>query len=388
MEQLLQDKSKHAASFSLSGSWGFIDLLRDANARILTITAIAVALAWVPPAVLSALRGGAAFVSFLTDYASQSRFLIILPVLILAAPNLHKRLAMVAHHFGIFVRENQLSKFHTSWTSFERLRNSGVAQAMIVLLTYATAVSLGQNLSPEGAEVVSWWKGGGGGFRWFSPAGTWALLTSYPILLFFTLLWLWRQLLWTRFMRSTARLDLRLIAAHPDCLGGLGFLEASLRGQIPFSFCLGAGLAGAVANRVLHNGQKLTAFGYVAAAVVGTVLFVCVAPYFTFTPVLMRVRHQALLRYGVFARAAGEQFEIKWLEQPRNLNQDVLDAADFSALYDLYGVVKNVNAIFILPVSRVDLYVLIAVAFVPAIPVVIASIPIDTVARAAIKMLF
>lgn len=387
MEQLLQDKSKHAASFSLSGSWGFIDLLREANARILTITAIALALAWVPPALLSALRGGAAFISFLTDYASQSRFLIILPVLILAAPNLNKRLAMVAHHFGIFVRQNQLSKFHTSWSSFERLRNSGVAQAMIVLLTYAVAISLGQYLSPEGAELVSWWKGGGG-FRWFSPAGTWALFISYPILLYFTLLWLWRQLLWTRFMRSTARLDLRLIAAHPDRLGGLGFLEASLRGQIPFSFCLGAGLAGAVANRVLHNGQKLTAFGYLAAAVVVAVLLVCVAPYFTFTPLLMRVRHRALLQYGAFARAAGEQFEMKWLEQPRNLGEDVLDAADFSALYDLYGVVKNVNAIFILPVSRVDLYVLIAVAFIPAIPVIIGSIPIDTVVRADIKMLF
>ena len=47
-------------------------------------TAAAVAVAWVPLAVLSAFRGGITFRSFLTDYATQSRFLIVIPVLILA----------------------------------------------------------------------------------------------------------------------------------------------------------------------------------------------------------------------------------------------------------------------------------------------------------------
>ncbi len=35
-------------------------------------------------------------------------------------------------------------------------------------------------------------------------------------------------------------------------------------GQIPFSFCLGVGLAGAVANQVLHAGHQLTAFRFLA----------------------------------------------------------------------------------------------------------------------------
>ena len=62
--------------------------------------------------------------------------------------------------------------------------------------------------------------------------------------------------------------------------------------------------------------------------------------------------------------------------------------ADFSAVNDLYGVVSNVNDVSVLPVSRVDLYGLFAAAFVPAIPVVIGSVPFDVVARGAIKMLF
>jgi hypothetical protein len=387
MTQLLQSDSKRVEPSLLDNPWGFLDLLHGASEHLVILTALAVAVTWIPLAVLSALRGGTTFLSFLTDYASQSRFLIILPVLILGGPSLHKRVARVAHHLEDFVQESRLSTFNANWASFERLRNSIIAKVVMVLLTYSLVVWLGQYLSPQGAEIMDWWKGAGG-FGWFSPAGTWALLVSYPIAAFFTLLWLWRQLLWTRFMWNTARLGLRLIAAHPDGVGGIGFVESALRGQQPFSFCLGAALAGAVANRMFHHGQKLTSFGAVAAVLVGAVLLVCVAPYFTFTPALTQMRRSGLLKYGGFARTAGEHFEKKWLERPEGINQDVLMVADFSAVNDLYGVVRNVNDVSVLPVGRVDLYGLFAAAFVPAIPVVIGSVPFDVVARGAIKMLF
>ena len=387
MTQLLQSDSKRVHSSPLDNPWRFLDLLHGASEHLIILTALAVAVSWIPLAVLSALRGRTTFLSFLTDYATQSRFLIILPVLILGAPSLHKRLARVARHLEDFVPESQLSACNAGWASFERLRNSNIAKGAMVLLIYALVIWLGQYLSPQGAEIVDWWKGPGG-FRWFSPAGTWALFVSYPIPAFFTLLWLWRQLLWTRFMWATARLDLRLIAAHPDGVGGIGFFETALRGQQPFSFCLGAALAGAVANRMFHHGQKLTSFGDVAALLVGAVLLICVAPYFTFTPVLMQMRRSGLLKYGGFARTVGEHFEKKWFGRSESLNQDVLMVADFSALNDLYGVVRNVNDVRPLPVGRFDLFGLFAAAFVPAIPVVIGSVPFDVVAQGAIKLLF
>jgi hypothetical protein len=387
MTPLLQDSSGHVSTVMPGRPRRFLDLLEGASPRLLTLTAIAVAICWVPPAFLSALRGGAVFLSFLTDYASQSRFLIIVPLLMLAAPDVHKRVARVEQYLEQFVRESQLSMFQESWASFNSVGNSAIIKVAISLLTYAVAIWLGRNLSSEGVEIVDWWRGSGG-FRWFSPAGTWALFVSYPILVFLTLLWLWRQLLWTRFMWSTARLDLRLVAAHPDGLGGIGFVESALRGQQPFSFCIGTALAGAVANRMFHHGQKLTSFVDVAAVLVGAVLLVCVVPYFAFTPALLHMRRDGLLKYGGFARAAGEQFEQKWLNRPVSLNQDVLMVEDFTAMEDLYSVVSNVNEVSALPVSRLDLYGLFAAAFVPAIPVVIGSVPFDVVARAAMKMLF
>ncbi len=345
-------------------------------------------LAWLPLAVLSASRGGATFLSFLTDYASQSRFLIILPVLILAEPPLGQRLALVAHRFEAdLVPRDQWPQFQAAWSSCEKLRDANLARVLIVILTYATAAFLSQYLSPSGSEFVSWWKGGPG-FRTFSLAGTWAFFASYPILVYFTYLWLWRQFLWARFLRSTTQLKLALVAAHPDHLGGLGFLEASILGQIPFSFCLGVGLAGAVANQVLHQGRQLLAFRFLGLALIVGVLLFCVGPYLFFIRTLLQMRREGMLSYGAFARAVGEQFEKQWLHQADSLTEEVLLVPDFSTTADLYAVVHNIDDIRILPVGAVDLYAIVIVALIPALPVVIAAIPFNTLIRAAMRLLF
>jgi len=386
MNQPAPDPSAQLAAYSLNRPWRFLDLVHGATPQMVRLTAIAVVVAWVPLAILSALSGGAAFVSFLTDYATQSRFLIILPVLILAAPSVDERHRIVAHHLEGFVREHQLPNFRASWSSFERLRRSRIAAVLLAGITCAMAIGLGDYLGPGGAEIVSWWKGEGS-FRWFSLAGTWGLFVSYAILVFFTLLWLWKQLLWVRFLRSVACLDLRLIAVHPDCLGGLGFLEGSLRGQLPFSFCIGVALSGAVANRVFHHGQALTGFGYVLAVLVAAVLLICVAPYVVFTPILLLMRRRGMLSYGALAHAAGEQFEKKWLHGVGQ-EQDLLQTSDFTATNQLYDIVGIINGISILPVSQVDLLALLIVAFIPAIPVVIGAIPLETLVHEAVKLLF
>ena len=372
------------SSYSRSGT--FLDLFRDASSQTLTWTGVAVALAWLPLTLLSALSGS--FPSFLTDYATQSRLLLVIPVLILSAPALHGRRQQVAEHIETFlVPRNQHPAFHADWSSTDKLRDSWLVRILIALLVYATVIWLDRYLSPQGVEFTAWWKGSGG-LRFMSLAGTWAAFVSYPIVFYLGFLWLWRQLLWLRFLRLTTRLNLQLVAAHPDGLGGLGFLEGALRGQLPFAFCLGVGLAGAVANRVFHDGQKLIVFRNLPLILIAAVLLVCAAPYFLFTSTLMRMRRHAMLKYGAFARAVGEQFEKKWLDRAGSLDEDVLGVPDFSTTTDLYGVVSNINNIRVIPVGLVDVYALVVVALIPAIPIVIASIPFNTVMQDAMKLLF
>jgi len=368
-------------------SWRLLDLFRDATSPMLTRAAIATAAAWVPLAILSAFQGMPAFLSCLTDYASLSRFLIIIPVLILGDRPLQARYSLVAHHFELsVVSEAERPRFQSYWKSYERIKDSVAARWMLLVVTYALAVWLGDFLSPEGSEFLSWWKGSGG-FRFFSPAGTWALFVGYPILVYFTFLWIWRQIIWARFLRSTTLLDLRLIAAHPDHLGGLGFLEASLLAQLPFSFCLGVGLAGAIANRVFHEGQKVMAYRFLAPVLIAVALLITVAPYFFFTPTLMQMRRRGMLKYGQLAHAVGERFEQKWLNREVDVNDDALMVPDFTATHNLYGVVSKIDEIRVVPVARINVYMYIIAALIPCIPVVIAAIPFNILMRAVMKLL-
>ena len=378
--------STQSDQFPLSQGRGFLDMFDTGNKQALIAASIAAAVVWLPAAILSAVRGGGSFASFLTDYSAQSRFLIVIPALVLAEPTLHARLTLVAHHFETFlVPHEELPKFRADWASLETLRNSKIAKLVILVLVYATVAWLEQYLSPS--TLMPWCKGGGG-LRYLSPAGTWFFFVSYPILLYLVLMWLWRQLLWTRFLRSTTRLNLSLIAAHPDQLGGLGFIEASLRGQLPFSFCLGVGMAGAVANRVLHQAHSLYHFTYSVLMVVAAVLLICVAPYCVFISTLLKMRRHGMLRYGAFARAVGEQFEKKWLDRADSLDEGVLDVPDFSTTTDLFGVVNNINNIRVIPVGAVDVYGLVIIALIPGIPVVLAAIPFNALMQEAVKVLF
>jgi hypothetical protein len=368
-------------------SWRLFDLFRDATSPMLARAAIATAVAWVPLAILSMFQGMPAFLSFLTDYPSLSRFLIIIPVLILGDRPLQARYSLVAHHFEMsVVPEAEKPRFQSYWRSYQTAKDSAAARWMLLVVAYALAVWLADFLRPEGSEFLTWWRGGPG-FRVFSLAGTWALFVSYPILVYVTLLWIWRQIIWAWFLRSTTLLDLRLIAVHPDHVGGLGFLEASLLAQLPFSFCLGVGLAGAIANRVFHEGQKVMAYRLLAPVLIAIALLITVAPYFFFTPTLMQMRRRGMLKYGQLAHAVGERFEQKWLDREVDVNDDALMVPDFTATHNLYGVVSNIDEIRVVPVARINVYMYIIAALIPCIPVVIAAIPFDVLIKAVMKLL-
>ena len=151
---------------------------------------------------------------------------------------------------------------------------------------------------------------------------------------------------------------------------------------------MGVGLAGAVANRAFHEGQKLMAFRHLPLILLAAVLLICVAPYFLFTTTLMQMRRRGMCVTGHLPARWASSLKKKWLERADHLDEDVLSVPDFSTTTDLYGVVSNINDIRVIPVGAVDLYALVGVALIPALPIVIGSIPFDTVIQDAVKLMF
>lgn len=352
----------------------------------MTRIAVVIAVAWLPAAVLSAIQGVGALKSFITDVATQSRLLVVIPLLILAEPPLHARWEAIAQQFtkAGLISDYDLPKFQADWDLCERLSYSTLARVSLLLLVYAIITYSVQYLTPD---VFMPWTTAAVEGRHLSPAGIWFVWVINALLFYLIFLWVWRTILWGQFLRAVSRLNLRLIAAHPDHLAGLGFVKPYLRGLFPFGFCIGVIFAGAAANRIIHGAQSLLAFKYMPLVVVVTVLLLCAAPLCIFMNTLIRTRERGVFEYGGLAIEAGQQFEKKWLRRTEYLS-DVLNEQDFSATTDLYSIVANVHQIRPVPIDVSDLSQLLAISLTPAVPVILIAVPFDALMREIVKLVF
>jgi hypothetical protein len=363
----------------------FFDFIRRASTKTLTRAALATAVAWFPAAILSAMQGLGPLNSFLTDIATQSRILIVIPLLILAEPPFHARFEAIVQQFtkADLISASDLPRFQANRDSFKKLRNSAVARIGLALLVIAIIFSLKKYLT---ADLFMPWTIGGEGWPHLSPAGVWFVWVIHGIVFYLFLLWGWRTMLWARFLRAASQLDLRLIPAHPDHVAGLGFVESYLRKQFPFGFCIGVVVAGGVANRIIYRGLPLLAFKYMPLVVIITVLLLCVAPLCVFMNTLLRTKRRGVFEYGALAIGMGQQFETKWLRRP--VTEDALNEQDFSATTDLYSITANIHEIRMVPIGISDLYSLLAISLTPAIPVALVAVPFDVLMEHVVKLVF
>jgi hypothetical protein len=180
-------------------------------------------------------------------------------------------------------------------------------------------------------------------------------------------------------------MDLRLIPSHPDLMGGLSFVETSIRGYLPFGFALGTIAAGAVANQMLRFHQPLSSFKHVPLVVIALVLLICMGPFFTLVGTLVDARRRGIFAYGSLGNRLGHQFEMKWLN--REVDVSILDATDFSATIDLFSVVANVRQMNFFPAGLQSVLRLVAATLAPAIPITLVAVPFDVLVENVIKFL-
>jgi hypothetical protein len=187
---------------------------------------------WVPLPLLSAVsigRGGAGaqLHAVLTDFGTLARYLIALPLLVVADLVVGARLTAIARHFvasGLVPPESQ-ERFEALLATTRNWCASGWAAIFIVAFSSLLIATIHEAM--PAVHVPAWRVDEKGGTM--SPAGWWHLLVSVPILFFVAGSWLWRLLVWTRFLWHAAYLPLRLTAAHPDHAAGLRFVAFSVR---------------------------------------------------------------------------------------------------------------------------------------------------------------
>jgi hypothetical protein len=362
-----------------------VGLIRDGQPRAVRRALIALAVMWLPLVVLAAahgdLIGRGTWDPFLLDFGAQTRFLIVPALLIFAESVSLPRLGGTAARFieGGFVRAPDYPRYQHAVTSTVHLMNSTWAEVVAVVLSYGLVAAL---LLIGPVLDLPRWHGvrTAAGFA-FSPAGWWAALVSVPLLVLLELGWLWRLCLWTRFLWLMSRLDLRLVAAHPDHAAGLRFVEHSLRAFLPLGFVIGVLVAGPVLNLVVHQGAPPLQFKFLIAGTAALAVILFAGPLLVFIPCLVEEQRRGGRAYGTLAMRMGEQFEDKWLKSETALSNEALSVTDFSATVDLYSIVSNVYAMQVVPLAFKNLTLLIIVTLLPFLPLVLLSVPADVILK-------
>ena len=118
------------------------------------------------------------------------------------------------------------------------------------------------------------------------------------------------------------------------------------------------------------------------------VLLLVAGPLTVFVVNLHQQKVTGTFRYGTLAQNVGRDFEQKWLENYEKYGDDALQASDFSATTDLYGIASNVQSMSHFPFEVRALVALIVVTLLPFIPVTLMVIPFKVILREAASLLF
>jgi len=275
---------------------------------------IFVIITWLPLLVLSALEGnvwgGNAAVPFLQDVEAHSRFLVALPLLIIAELVVHQRMRHLVEQFleRKLIPENAMVRFNAAIASAFRLRNSMLAEVLLIAFVYVVGISIIWRQNAV-LDTSTWYATPSAGGSKLSVAGMWYGYVSLPIFQFLLLRWYFRFFIWTRFLWQVSRINLQLVPTHPDRAGGLGFLTATVYAFVPLLIAHGALLAGLIGNRIFHVGARLLDFKYEILVLVLFLLCAVFGPLLVFAPQLSAARRKGLREYGTLAESYVREFD-------------------------------------------------------------------------------
>ena len=244
-----------APNFSLSGGWlapllvrappsgSEPIMLRSASILMLPL------LAWLPLLVLSAAEGrafvGSVAVPFIQDFEVHVRFLLALPLLILAESSVDRGMSPLLKQFleRNLIPQEGMKPFEAIITSTSRLRDSRLAEALVIAFVYGVGILIvwRQYIA---LDAPAWYSMPSENGSKLSLAGMWYGYLSLPIFQFLLCRWYFRLFVWARFLWKVSRINLNLISTHPDRDGGLSFLALSAKSFAVLAMAHGTLLAG------------------------------------------------------------------------------------------------------------------------------------------------
>ena len=365
------------------------DALMLVRQRIVVISL----LAWLPLLLLSALEGnlwgGGTSVPFLFDIEVHVRFLVALPLLVLAELVVHRRMRPLLQQFveRNLVPESAMPRFEAAVVSAFRLRNSVLAEVLLIGIVYGVGVLFIWR-HYVALDTATWYATGSAGGSQLSLAGMWFGYVSLPIFQFLLCRWYFRLFIWAHFLWQVSRIELSLLPTHPDRLGGLSFISGQIYAFTVLAVAHGALLAGNLANRIFFLGAELLQFKVEIAVLVVFMMCVILGPLLFFAPQLSQAKRKGSREYGVLAERYAREFDAKWLRGGASADEPLLGSGDIQSLADLGNSFQVVREMRIVPIKRDDLLRLVGATLAPIVPLALTMMSLEELLKKLFGVLF
>jgi hypothetical protein len=303
----------------------------------------------------------------------HTRFLIAIPIMLWAEGFVDSRVRGAVASFTArgLIKRSELPRFQTIVADAERLHKSIRMAVAIVAIAFGISSLEGlvglaphmtaERMAPANAQktAIEWW----------------VAFLSLPLFRIVLLQWVWRWAVWAFLMARTSRLDLELEPAHPDQAGGLGFLEQAAISFLGLQVATGSVIAGRLAAKLLPVRQEIAGFTIITLAMV-------LGPLALFSRKLFRAKRRGQLTYGELASRHNRLFGQRWFGG--NGAQPLGDPS-FSSLADLnsgYGAISRMRPV---PIGRLSLLLVLIVCFAPAVPALLAGVPLNEMLVRVVK---
>ena len=347
--------------------------------------AIITGVIWVPLLVLCAIEGTlmrGVDIPFLTDIETHARFLVCVPLMLIAELVVHQRVRDMIQRFveHNLIPAAAMDRFRAAIRRAMAWRNSISAEVILALLVLTVGYYVRTHFLA--LKSSTWYASVGPDGARLTLAGFWFAWFSNPVMQFLMLRWLYRILIWARLLFQISRIDLDLIPTHPDRNAGLGFLSLSAFAYAPLLAAFGAAVAGLCASRIFHEGAKLVDFKIEIGAVVGVGILMVLGPLLVFAPQIMTTKRRGLAEYGAFAAEFTRTFGNKWLHRGGG---EVLGNHDIESLADLsnaYTIIREIKAV---PFNKDTLIQLAVATAAPFVPLVFTMIPAEELFKRILK---
>ncbi|HTN94751.1 MAG TPA: hypothetical protein VMJ33_09230 [Gallionella sp.] len=388
-----------APDFSFVQGGLFIQLLRwthlsdDIRTNVRRPVIVIALLAWLPLLVFSALEGqmlgGTVAVPFVYDVDVHIRLLLALPLLIIAEVATLNRLPLLLQQFTVrhLVPEKSMARFEAVVASAMRLRISVFAEVLLIAVVYGVGILVVWRHYWT-LDTATWYATPSAEGSKLTLAGMWYGYVSMPIAQFLLLRWYWRMFVWARLLWQVSRIELSLVPAHPDRVGGLGFLASAWSAFAMLAAAHGALAAGQITSRILFAGATLLQFKYEIAVVVVFMLCIVIGPLLFFAPQLAAAKLVGMRKYGALAARYVREFDAKWLNDGATANEALVGSADIQSLADLGNSYEMMRTMSFTPISMRATLGLAAATLAPIAPLLLTMIPLNELLGILMKLVF